>query len=324
MTSDIHGRSFKKLRVSLTHECNYHCLYCSDNQSNSHSQTKNLQIKDGVIGKILPTAELIQMIQKLNTELHLETLRLTGGEPLLHPDLVSIVSAVKQMGIKIIAITTNGHYFFSKAEQLRNAGLDSVNISLDAVDEVTFKQISRHAGLSNVINSIDTAIELGLNVKINAVILKGQNSNQILPLLEFAQKRNIVIRFIELMAMGPLHNTQKELLFAMNDILSIIEEKYTIKPTIRESNATANYWNIDDKKAFGIIANTSEPFCTDCNRLRLDSYGNIFGCLSNLKARPLHKTIQKDELNETLAYAMQDKQSIHFIGNTKTMQSIGG
>jgi len=324
MSHDIHGRSFKKLRVSLTHECNYHCLYCSEDESDAEKQTNKLQQKQMQIGKALSTDELLQLIKKLHTELQLETVRLTGGEPMLHPDIISIVSAVKQMGIKTIALTTNGHYFFTKAEQLRKAGLDSVNVSLDAIDADIFKQMSRHAGLPNVIKSIDAAIEQGLSVKINSVILKGQNSNQIRPLLEFAMQRNIVIRYIELMAMGPLHNTQKELLFTMNDILEDITEKYDIESSEHETNATAKYWNINGKKAFGIIANTSVPFCEECNRLRIDSFGNVYGCLSNLRAIPLHNTIKGRELTEALTHAMNDKQTIHFIGNNKTMQSIGG
>lgn len=324
ITNDVYGRTFKKLRVSLTHECNYACLYCAD-VSKNNSANKSF-ISGSYVQKqaILPVLELLQLIENLHTELTLETIRLTGGEPLLHPELLSIVAGIKKLNVNKVAITTNGHMLYSKVKQLRDAGLSSVNISLDALDMETFKKMSRNSGLENVLRSIDAAIDCGLEVKLNTVVLNGVNNHQILPLLDFAMRKNILIRFLELMPMGPLHYSYKELFFSEKRILNTISERYEIQALPKENHATAHYWSILGKNSFGIIANDSTPFCKDCDRLRLDSYGNIYGCLSSLKGIELKTNTKAYLLTEALAEALTHKQTQSFAGNSRTMQSIGG
>ncbi|MDD4991705.1 MAG: radical SAM protein [Paludibacter sp.] len=320
ITNDIYGRTFKKLRVSLTHECNYACLYCADGSKNNSPVSKNYVRKQ----TILPVSELLQLIENLNNELALETIRLTGGEPMLHPELLTIVAGIKKLNVGKIAMTTNGHMLYSKVEQLRDAGLTSINISLDALDVETFKKMSRNPGLENVLRSIDAAIDCGLEVKLNTVVLNGVNNHQIVPLLDFAMSKNILIRFLELMPMGPLHHSYKELFFSEKQMLNTISEQYEIHALPKENHATAHYWSILGQQTFGIIANDSTPFCKDCDRLRLDSYGNIYGCLSSLKAIELKANTKAYLLTEALAEALTHKQMQSFAGNTRTMQSIGG
>jgi cyclic pyranopterin phosphate synthase len=324
MSKDLHGRTFKKLRVSLTHECNYACLYCADgskNNSGSQSLASGNYLRKQ---SIIPVAELLHIIANLHTELRLDTIRLTGGEPMLHPELLSIVGGIKKLNVGKIAMTTNGHMLYSKVEQLRDAGLSSVNISLDALDIDTFKKMSRNPGLENVLRSIDAAIACGLEVKLNTVVLNGENNQQIVPLLDFAMSKNILIRFLELMPMGPVHHSYKELFFSERMILDTISEKYVIRAMPKENHATAHYWSILGQSAFGIIANDSTPFCKDCDRLRLDSYGNIYGCLSSMKAIGLKSNTKTYLLKEALAEALTHKQEQSFVGNSRTMQSIGG
>lgn len=323
MIVDSKGRKFKKLRVSLTHECNYSCVYCVYDNKPDHAAVNNYS-SASYQAKPLPSSDLIEIIRNLHRELKLGAVRLTGGEPLLYPRLVSIITAICDMGIANIGMTTNGHLLYNKAKMLYSAGLRSVNISLDALSEDTFIQMSRYNGLSRVMKSIDAALDNGLNVKLNTVVVAGRNNHEILPLLHFAMRKGIIIRFLELMPMGPLHERRDAMFFSSSQILEVIQSEYPIEALPGESGATADYWSISGKKAFGIIANDSSPFCNDCNRLRLDSYGNIYGCLSSLIPVPVSPTMTSDAMRSSLKLALTHKQTTHFVGNNRTMQSIGG
>lgn len=323
MIVDSSGRTFKKLRISLTHECNYACVYCANGEKTNQPQTNPLQ-EETFVKNVLPTNDLIEIVRKLHGVLQLNAVRLTGGEPLLHPRIRTFVAGIHDLGIDNIGMTSNGHLLQSKAVILRNAGLKSVNISLDALSPETFNQMSRYSGLSKVLKSIDVSMEAGLKVKLNTVVISGQNQHEILPLLEFAMNKGIIIRFLELMAMGPLHKSQKTLFFSSAQILNIIRSRYAIEALSQENSSTSRYWSIHGKPAFGIIANDSSPFCSDCNRLRLDSYGNVYGCLSSLIPVPVAPSMSNVALNRALKEAISHKQPSHFLGNLRTMQSIGG
>src|SRR5690606_19238975 len=157
----------------------------------------------------------------------------------------------------------------------------SINVSLDAIDPEVYHLMSRRHDLSRTLRGIEAAQRLGIEVKINSVVMKGLNDCQILPLLEYAFERKIRIRFLEIMAMGHLHDTADQHFFSQEEILSRIDTHYPAFPLPRKPSSTSNYWQTRDGNIFGIVANESEPFCSDCNRLRLDAYGNIYGCLSS-------------------------------------------
>ncbi len=272
---DQYGRSFKTLRVSLLSKCNLGCVYCTMGDE----EVKG--INTAAARSLLPVEDLLRIIEQLHKQLDLETIRLTGGEPLLYPYLKEVISQVKTMGIPQIKLTTNAFLLERQAEGLKQAGMQSVNVSLDAVDENVFFSMSRRSGLDKVLKGIEAALQTGLEVKINTVVMKGINDSQILPLLEYAGAQGIGIRFLEVMAMGHLYHQRKKYLFTEEEILKTIGCKYEITKLKRKPSATANYWQTNAGHVFGIIANESEPFCHDCNRLRLDSEGNIYGCLSS-------------------------------------------
>ena len=311
-------RSFKKLRISLTDQCNYSCIYCT---TNSKPESSILSVQSKI--KPLSTNELLSLASKLHNELALTAVRLTGGEPMLYPHIERVVEALKEMGIHNIGITTNGHTLFTKIKALKDAGLTSVNISIDALNSETFGLMSQTSGLPFVLRSITSTLEHNIKLKLNTVVVAGKNDDQIIPLLEFAMEHGVIIRFLELMPMGPLHQNRKELFFSQADILKRIQTKYQVTQHPHELHATANYWSVNGKMAFGIIANDSTPFCADCNRLRLDSYGNIYGCLSSLIPISIYNK-NNSELKVSLKKALSDKQPAHFVGNERTMQSIGG
>jgi cyclic pyranopterin phosphate synthase len=322
---DKYGRTFKTLRVSLLNHCNLGCVYCvagdDELRKNNRSNGKN----NGEAGRPhLSVNEPLETIGRLHTQLQFDTIRLTGGEPTLYPGLTKVIEGIRGMGITRIKLTTNGFLLKRLAASMKQAGMESINVSLDAIDEEVFLRMSKRSPAKRILDGIDTAMQEGLEVKINTVVMKGMNDSQILPLMEFAFSRNIRIRFLEVMAMGHLHDQSKKYLFSQEEILSEIAGRYRYTPLVRESSATANYWETDTGKIFGVIANESEPFCGDCNRLRLDSQGNIYGCLSSNHPIPLNGTDGEWELNEKLQQALSQKQAVRFTGSELSMLHIGG
>src|SRR3984957_17009375 len=323
---DQYGRTFRTLRVSLLSQCNLGCVYCVAGEEEVRDW--NARGRDEERGAVegrdeergagkghsgsLAARELLEIIRRLHEQLDLGTVRLTGGEPLLYSELVGLVKGLRSLGISRIKLTTNGTLLERKAVALKEAGLQSINISLDAVDEKAFARMSRRNLVERVIRGIDAALDAGLAVKVNAVVMKGVNDDQVLPLLEFAFCRGITIRFLEVMAMGHLYPHSERYLLSQQEILRMIGERYELTPLERETSATARYWVTDRDQRFGIIANESEPFCRDCDRLRLDSSGHIYGCLSNNHPIALglaeDVAIWRDKLRQSLG----QKQTLRF------------
>jgi cyclic pyranopterin phosphate synthase len=272
----------------------------------------------------LGASELLAVIRRLHEQLGLETVRLTGGEPLLYPGLAGLVEGLRSMDIRRIKLTTNGWLLERKAVALKQAGLQSINVSLDAVDEEVFSRMSRRHTVQRVIRGIDAALDAGLAVKVNTVVMKGMNDGQVLPLVEFAFMRGITIRFLEVMAMGHLYHDAERFLFSQQEILQMIGARYELTPLERKVSATARYWVTERGQRIGVIANASEPFCRDCDRLRLDSSGHIYGCLSNNHPIGLGIGETAAEWDGKLRQALGHKQDVRFTGSDLSMLQIGG
>lgn len=269
--------------------------------------------------------KLIEIVSTLHKELELSQVRLTGGEPLLHPELTQLIRSIKSLDINAIGLTSNGFLLALQAQKLKNAGLSSVNISIDAIDNEVFRKITRKNYLSRVLEGVDKALEVGLEVKLNAVIMSDVNHSQVIPLLRYAQDKGIVLRFIELMKMGHLYASDSSLFYSAEKILSTIENIHSIEDMMPIKSSTTRYWKLDNGQIFGIIANESFPFCKDCDRLRLDEYGRIYGCISSNIAHDISGLINKPiELSKKLKTAMATKQPEKFKGNIKPMIDIGG
>lgn len=314
---DLYGRTFKTLRVSLINTCNLGCVYCTF--GNEEQKENYISFKENS----LTPNELSQSINQLHRVLHLETIRFTGGEPLLYKQLPELVMSVKKAGISNLKITTNGLLLESLAHKLKEAGITELNVSLDAIDEDVFYAMSRRSGINRIFNGIDAAIKAGIKIKINSVIMKGLNDSQIMPLMNYASEKALTIRFLEIMAMGHLYGNADKHFFSQQEILSAINKQYKFDRLPRQHSSTANYWQTDTGQIFGIIANESEPFCSDCNRLRLDSYGNIYGCLSSNNPISI-KGVDDEELAIRLNQALKQKQAIKFAGSKLSMMHIGG
>ncbi|MDH5717274.1 MAG: radical SAM protein [Spirochaetia bacterium] len=311
MKNTITKRKFEILRLSVTSNCNFSCFYCVPYKKNNLAENKSLNAEE--------FSRLVYNIHKINP---LKMVRITGGEPILYSSLESLIKQLKTMGIQKISMTTNGSFLYKSIDKLKTAGLDEINISLDAVNNNIFEKISGFNNIDVVLKSIEKALEAKISVKLNCTILKNINENQIIPVLEYAAKNKIIVRFLELMKMGHLVKNHEEFFYPESKILQTIREKYQFSALKRNKSSTARYWCLDNGSIFGIIANHSTPFCSDCNRLRMDARGYIYGCLSVNKGFIIENN--KENIRKNLEDALSQKQTDYFTGSTLPMKSIGG
>jgi cyclic pyranopterin phosphate synthase len=241
--------------------------------------------------------------------------------------LLSFIAGVRQQGVESIGLTTNGLNLSKLAVPLKEAGLDSVNISLDSLDPENFKRLGRAGRLERLLEGIETALNAGLRIKLNMVVIRGANDHEVVDLLDYAIERDIELRYLELMRMGPLFQTENFPLFPMNEILELIGQHYSWRKVEAEHDATAQrYWVPGGY--FGIIPNESAPFCSTCSRLRLTSSGQLVGCLSNPTPTAIHHLLNQQEvaseLNEQVAHSIAFKEPVAFTGSNLGMSRIGG
>ncbi|GIX43289.1 MAG: cyclic pyranopterin monophosphate synthase [Leptospiraceae bacterium] len=307
---DSYGRTFQTIRLSLLPVCNFQCIYCKTEEENYKY-------------KIQKPDYFIKLIYKIKKIINIKKIHLTGGEPTLYPYLEEIVKGLKSLNIPEVSITTNGTLLLKKLHTLKMAGIDSINLSLDAIDNSVLKKMGTKKQFEFYDKLINEILNLNISLKINTTILKGFNENQILPLLEYCGKRNIIIRYLEYMLMGVSETIHKERFFSMFDILNEIQKRYQIKELKREKHSTANYWLTDTNYKFGIIANHSKPFCMDCDRLRIDYNGNLYGCITQKKGIPMDFSDSENEIYDKLNIAIKNKQLI-FKGSSNKMHYIGG
>ncbi|TGK01105.1 radical SAM protein [Leptospira semungkisensis] len=258
----------------------------------------------------------------LSKKLEIKEIHLTGGEPTLHKELPELVRISKKEGIENVAVTSNGFFREGLIEDLKGAGLTRMNFSLDAMEQNSFSKISgKNLPLPRLLHRIEEASSLGLEVKVNCTVLRNYNADQILPLLHWAGERKIPIRYLELMKMGPLHEKHSELFYSAEEIRNNLGSEFDFISVDTPLESTARYYETTEHYSFGIIANHTEPFCEGCNRLRMDSRGRIYGCLSDFRSFPVSE--EGSELDASLEAAMQTKKNV-FTGSELSMKYIGG
>ena len=313
---DLHGRNINKLRISLTEVCNMACTYCVTSLSDHKRVPDELK-----------TEQMLRLVRMLKDYAGIEKVRLTGGEPLLYPNLITIVSGINEMGITSIGMTTNGQLLARKAKDLAEAGLKNVNFSLDSLDPENFKRMGRVGKLHKTLEGIDACLKYGLSVKVNMVVMKGENDDEIVKMLEYGVVHGVEIRYLELMGMGPLHKNGDQKLVSMEEILEQISAKYDVQLVSSESDSTSiRYWVPGGY--FGIIPNNSAPFCSTCSRLRLTSNGQLIGCLSNPSrvsvSHLLEQNDPEDALQKLVKKSISYKQDVTFTGSSLVMSKVGG
>ncbi len=329
---DKYGRTITDLRVSVTDRCNYKCIYCRT--GNQGAQFAELPIDDYL------------RIIKVFIGLGIEKVRLTGGEPLLRKNLVSMVARLSQLRTAFgssgepldLAITTNGHLLAELAPSLKAAGLTRVTVSMDAVDPATFARITRVPGsFEQVLAGVRAAQRAGLGpVKINCVLLRGFNDNQIVDFARFSRDEGVIVRFIEFMPLEEDRLWTPEVVVPLEEV---VERLNSFRPLVplpaNNPSETARRYTFDDGLGeIGIIAPVSQAFCGACSRIRLTSDGKIRTCLFSQFDHDLYGVLARGGSDEDLAAFIQmtvsKKEARHHIGEpgflkpSRSMVHIGG
>jgi len=326
--TDKYGRSIHDLRISITDRCNYKCVYCRSGN-------------DGPQFPEMPIADYLRMV-RVFVGLGITKLRLTGGEPLLRRGLVEMVHELGQMktlsgGPLDIAITTNGHLLAELAQPLADAGLSRVTVSMDAVDEERFARITRVPnGYERVLAGVRAAQRAGLNpVKVNCVLLRGFNDDQIGAFGRFARDEGVVVRFIEFMPLEEDRVWTPEIVVTLDEIVQRMAEFMPLREIVHERSETARRYRFADGVGeIGIIAPVSHPFCGHCSRIRVTSDGKIRTCLFSVREHDLAGLMaggaSDDQMAEFIRGAVDQKEARHHIGEpgfipaSRTMVHIGG
>lgn len=270
------GRPIRDLRISVTDRCNFRCDYCMPKEIFGDDYTflpKN---------ELLTFEELIR-ISKIYAQLGVKKIRITGGEPLLRRNLYKLVEQLNLIdGIEDIGLTTNGLLLKKHGKNLYQAGLRRINVSLDAIEDNVFQEINnRNIKASTILEQIDYAVSIGFEVKVNVVIQKGVNDNQIIPMIDYFKNKNIEVRFIEFMDVGNDNGWNFNKVVTKEEMLNMIEQHFEISPVApKYYGEVAKYFRHKDSDAqFGLITSVSESFCSTCTRARLSSDGKFYGCL---------------------------------------------
>lgn len=274
---DSLGRPIHDLRISVTDRCNFRCTYCMPREVFDHH-------------KFLPRKELlsfeeIERLVRLFAGLGVRKLRLTGGEPLVRSDLERLIERLAQVdGIDDIAMTSNVSLMTAKrARSLRDAGLDRINVSLDAMDDKTFMAINDvDVTVQQVLDGIDHCAAANFDsIKINMVVKKGLNEHSILPMAKHFKGTGHILRFIEFMDVGNANGWSRDAVFSASDIVDLIDSELPIAPVDPNySGEVAKRWQyLDGEGELGVIASVSEPFCGGCHRARLSAVGQLYSCL---------------------------------------------
>ncbi len=246
--------------------------------------------------EMLTYEEIVSVVDSCK-KLGLEKIRITGGEPLLRKDLYKLIELIKNSNPKLeIALTTNGSLLNSNSKQLKLAGLDRITISLDALDSKLFEDMNdTKIPVKNVLEGIESAINVGFdNLKINCVVKKDINENQIIPLIEYFRNKNIILRFIEFMDVGNSNNWDFNQVITKKQIITKINSKYNFKLRGRrnKSDVGEQWIDSDSGQIIEIISSISEPFCSDCTRARLSSEGKMYTCLFGFQGFDLKEKLR--------------------------------
>lgn len=311
---DRFGREIDYLRISVTDKCNLRCKYCMP--------------EDGVEllnhDEVLSIDEYLEIIDAFR-EMGLRKVRLTGGEPLVKKGLTDLIRGAKERGVEEVALTTNGTLLNDRAEALKEAGLDRVNISLDTLDKNKYENLTRRGRLEDVLDGIDAAKNAGLTpVKINTVLVKGYNDDEFHDLVEWAGREDLILRFIELMPIGEgiRYKDRKA------DYRDFLNEDF-VKIPAEDPSSPAEYYRYKDDSVVGFINPISCKFCSDCNRLRLDCRGHLLMCLHSADYIDLKEPLRKGEnIGPFLRKAVYEKPEAHHLDegeyNKNRMNTIGG
>ena len=340
---DSYNRPIRDLRVSLTDRCNFRCFYCLPHGEPPMADKEQML-----------SYEEIEYVCGIFVELGIEKIRLTGGEPMMRRDIEQIIFKLSQLkerphpaggsrapcapGLKDLALTTNGYFLPHRAHSLKEAGLDRITISLDSLKRDVFKQMTGVDVLDRVMEGIVAAKEAGLDpIKINAVIVRGHNEDEVADFAAFAREYDVKMRFIEFMPLDSGHDWSRTDVVSGKEIRARIEERFPLEPlhVFRGSETSSRYRFADGAPGeIGIIAPVTEPFCGACSRIRLTSDGQIRTCLFSTVEHSLRDVIRdgasRQETIDFIESVVMKKEPRHYINDpsfvtpSRSMSFIGG
>ena len=325
---DKFGRTIKDLRISVTDRCNFRCFYCIPNEDVAWKRKQELLTYD----------EIVQVCE-IAVSLGVEKVRLTGGEPLLRGDLELLIARLAKIpGLRDLAITTNAAGLKKRAAALRSAGLNRITISCDSLKPDTFKAITKRDALQSVLDGIEATIAAGFPPpKINCVVIRGMNDDEVADFADFARAKSVFMRFIEYMPLDNGHQWNRQMLVGGREVLQRIEQRHKLVPVDRNapSETALKYAFADGAPgAIGIIAPVTMPFCGACSRLRLTADGNLRTCLFSMVDHNMRQLLRsrasRDQIGQFMIDTVLKKKAGHrinepdFVQPPLTMSFIGG
>jgi GTP 3',8-cyclase len=293
MLADSYKRPVKDLRISVTDRCNFRCTYCMPQDEYEWINKKEIL-----------TFEEITRLANLFVGLGVEKIRLTGGEPLVRKDLDQLVAKLSAIpGLEDLCLTTNGSLLAEQIEALKVAGLKRVNVSIDTLDNEKFMRMTKRGDLAKVLEGIFAAKKHGLKpIKLNAVVERGVNDDDIIPLVEFCREHGFAMRFIEYMDVGNANSWTSDKLVSKKEILEVIGARYPLREIGRDQGSapSVDYEFVDGNGDIGVIASVTEPFCASCTRARLTADGKIVTCLFSQGGHDVKKLLRAGASDEEL------------------------
>ena len=325
---DRFGRIHTNLRISVTDVCNFRCIYCMPEDMTFMPDAA------------LMTFDEILHLARIFVALGVNKVRITGGEPLVRPDVPTLIKRLMQLeGLKDISLTTNGIGLINQAQSLYDAGLRRINVSLDTLNEEKFEQMTRRKVLSRVLKGLKTAHECGFNpIKVNAVAMRGFTDDEVVDLATFARQNDYQLRFIEFMPLDADDVWGRNMYIPGKEIIGKINAVYPLAPVTlngeAKSDTAQRYRFADNGNEVGVIPSVSEPFCENCNRVRLTADGKFRTCLFSLTETdlltPLREGAPDKVITELILDAVAQKEAGHkinaadFIKPERNMSRIGG
>jgi GTP 3',8-cyclase len=322
---DPFDRVVRDLRISVTDRCNFRCTYCMPEEGMQWMPRSEIL-----------TFEEIERLARICVEHYgFDGIRLTGGEPTIRAHITTLVSKLAALGVDI-AMTTNGATLRNIAHDLRDAGLCRINISLDTLDRERFARMTRRDELTNVLLGIEAAKSAGFDpVKINAVIERGANDDEIVDLARFGRDQGIEVRFIEFMPLDASDEWQRSKVVGQDEIVATLAEVWSLEPVPARGAAPADRWRyLDGGGTVGVIPTVTKPFCGDCDRVRLTADGQFRTCLFATDEFDLRAALRGGESDDQIAarieaavgtkWAGHQINQVNFVRPTRSMSQIGG
>ncbi|MEY4174012.1 MAG: molybdenum cofactor biosynthesis protein MoaA [Actinomycetota bacterium] len=322
---DPFGRTIRDLRISVTDRCNFRCTYCMPEEGMQWLPRS----------EVLTFEEIERLARIFVQRFDVDGIRLTGGEPTVRAHLPVLVRKLADLGVDL-ALTTNGATFANLAHELRDAGLRRVNISLDTLDREKFERMTRRDELPRVLDGIEAAKAAGFHpVKVNAVVERGVNDDEVVALARFGRERGVEVRFIEFMPLDATGHWMNDKVVGQDEIVAAIHEVFPLEEVPARGAAPANTWRyLDGAGTVGVIPSVTKPFCGDCDRVRLTADGQFRTCLFATTEFDFRRLMRDgatdDELAAEIQRAVGTKWAGHqinqvtFVRPRRTMSQIGG